>query len=303
MVNAANEQNKETGKIAITGATGHLGRLVIDEVLRRGVPARRVVAFARDLGKSADLVEKGVEVRNADYTKPESLTTALEGVEKLLLISSNEVGQRFAQHKNVIEAAKKAGVGFIAYTSLLNADASKMLLSDEHKATEGLISESGIPYAILRNGWYIENYTENLRPALEHGTVLGSAGEGKVSAATRADYAAAAAVVLTTGGHENEVYELGGDEAFTLAELAAAVSSAAGRPISYTELPEADFARALASAGLPEAYANVLADSDRGIERGELFTESDDLRRLIGRPTTTLETAIGQFTRSATAAK
>ena len=303
MVNTVSETNETAGKIAITGSTGHLGRLVVDEVLRLGVPAERVVAYARDLGKATDLIAKGVEVRNADYTKPESLEAALEGVDKLLLISSNEVGQRYAQHKNVIEAAKKAGVGFIAYTSLLKADTAEMALAEEHRATEDLIRASGIPYAFLRNGWYIENYTENLGPVLEHGTVFGSAGDGKVSAATRADYAASAAVVLTTEGQENKTYELGGDNAFTLAELADAVGAAVGKSISYKDLPETDFAKALTSAGLPEAYANVLADSDRGIQRGELYTESDDLRRLIGRPTTPLEAAVGQYGRTSAAAK
>ena len=298
-----NGTNKAAGKIAVTGSTGHLGRLAIDEVLSLGVPADRVVAFARGLGKAKDLIDKGVEVRSADYTKPETLEAALDGVERLLLVSSNEVGQRYAQHRNVIEAAKKAGVRFIAYTSLLKADTSGMALAEEHRATEELIRSSGIPYVILRNGWYIENYTENLGPVLEHGTLLGSAGDGRVSAATRADYAAAAAAVLAADGHENKIYELGGDNAFTLAELASAVGTAVGRSISYTDLPESDYAKALTAAGLPEAYANVLADSDRGIERGELYTESDDLRKLIGRPTAALEEVVAKYARSAAAAK
>ena len=295
--------NTAGGKIAITGSTGHLGRLAIDEVLKLGVPADRIVAFARDPGKAADLSESGIEVRDADYSRPATLEAALEGVERLLLVSSNEVGQRFAQHKNVIEAAKKAGVKLIAYTSLLRADTSSMALAEEHRATEEVIRTSGIPYVILRNGWYIENYTENLSPALEHGTLLGSAGEGKVSAATRADYAAAAAAVLAIDGHENKVYELGGDEPFTLSELADAVGASVGKPITYTNLPESDYADALTAAGLPEEYAKVLADSDSGIERGELYTEKTDLRRLIGRPTTTLHAALRGVAASVTAGK
>lgn len=282
---------KYNGKIAVTGATGHLGRLIIQNLIDRGVGADRIVAFARDLDKAADLAERGVEVRNADYSKPETLKAALDGVETLMLVSSSEVGQRFAQHKNVIEAAKNVGVSRIVYTSLLKADTAKMALAAEHKATEELLKTSAIAYTILRNGWYIENYTENLKPVLEHDAVLGSAGEGKVSAATRSDYAAAAAEVLTSTGHAGKTYELGGN-AFTLAELASEVGQSAGREIVYKDLPADEYAKVLEAAGLPQAYAEVLADSDLGLARGELFTTSDDLRKLIGRRTTTLTEAI-----------
>lgn len=278
--------------IAVTGATGHLGRLAIESLLERGVPAGRIVALARSPEKARDLAERGVQVRQADYSRPETLGPALQGVETLLLVSASEVGQRLAQHRNVIEAARAAGVKLIAYTSILKADTSRMQLAAEHLGTEELIRASGIPFVFLRNGWYWENYTENLAPALEHGALLGSADGGRVSAATRADYAAAAAAVVTEPGHENRVYELGGDEALTLAELAGVVSHESGKPVEYRDLPEDEYAGVLASFGVPEPFARVLADSDRGLARGELFTESGDLRRLIGRPTTTAREAV-----------
>jgi NAD(P)H dehydrogenase (quinone) len=272
--------------IAVTGATGQLGRLVVKELLERGIPAGEIVALARSPERARELAERGVQVRRADYMRPNSLGPALEGVTKLLLVSGSEVGQRAAQHRNVVEAARAAGVRLLAYTSLLKADTSGMQLAAEHKETEEMIRASGIPFVFLRNGWYLENYTENLAPALEHGAMLGSAEDGRVSAATRADYAAAAAAVLTGEGQENRIYELGGDEAFTLAELAAEVSRQSGKTVEYRDLPEEAYAEALMDAGLPEPYARVLADSDRGIARGELFTDGGDLRRLIGRPTT-----------------
>lgn len=272
--------------IAVTGATGHLGRLVIAELLGRDIAADRIVALARSPERAADLAGRGVEVRRADYTEPESLSAALVGVKKLMFISASEVGQRTAQHRNVLDAAQAADLEMLAYTSLLKADTSGLMLAEEHRATEEMIAETGIPAVVLRNGWYLENYTEHLAPTLEHGVLLGSADGGRVSAAPRADYAAAAAVVLTTGGHEGKIYELGGDEAFTLAELAAEISRHSERPVEYRDLPEEAFVEALVGAGVPEGFARFLADSDRGIARGDLYTDSDDLRRLIGRPTT-----------------
>lgn len=277
--------------IAVTGATGHLGRLVIDNLLERGVAPRQIVAIARTLEKAADLAGRGVQVRQADYARPETLGPALQGVEKLLLVSANEVGKRAAQHRNVVNAAREAGVRLLAYTSILKADTSGMQLAAEHLATEEAIRTSGIPFVLLRNGWYLENYTGNLGPALEHGALLGSADEGRVSAAARADFAAAAAEVLTGTGHENRTYELGGD-AFTLSELAATISEASGRPVEYRNLPEEAYAEVLAGFGLPEPFARVLADSDRGLARGELFTDSGDLQRLIGRPATSARDAV-----------
>jgi NAD(P)H dehydrogenase (quinone) len=278
--------------IAVTGATGHLGRLVVEALVRRGVQAGRIVAIVRDPAKAADLAERGVEVRAGDYERPETLDAALAGVDKLLLVSGNEVGRRLPQHENVVGAAKRAGVKFLAYTSLLKADTAEMQLAAEHKATEALIRASGIPYAILRNGWYLENYGDAIRQAAASGGILGSAGDGRVSAASRADYAEAAAAVLTEPGHENRLYELGGDRAFTLGELADEVARQSGRGVVYRDLPVEKYASTLAGFGLPEPYAQVLADSDLGIERGELFTGRADLRELTGRPTTSLAEAV-----------
>lgn len=272
--------------IAVTGATGHLGRLVIENLLERGVAAGRIVALARNPDKAAGLADRGVQVRPADYARPETLVPALQGVETLVFVSGSEAGQRIPQHRNVVDAARQAGVRLIAYTSILKADTSGVQLAAEHRATEEMIRASGIPFVFLRNSWYLENYAGTLPSALEHGALLGSADDGRVSAATRADFAAAAAAVAAGEGHENRIYELGGDEAFTLSELAAVIAEAGGRPVEYRNLPEDAYAGALVSVGLPEPFARILADSDRGIARGELFTDSGDLHRLIGRPTT-----------------
>jgi len=278
--------------IAVTGASGHLGRLVIEALLAQELASGSIVAVVRDTEKAADLAARGVQVRRADYAQPETLDAAFAGVSRLLLVSSNEVSQRLAQHENVVKSARNAGVSLLAYTSILKADSSGMMLAAEHNATEQVIRHSVISFAFLRNSWYIENYTDQLAQMLQHGAVLGSAGDGRVSAATRADYAAAAAAVLTGSGHENKVYELGGDQSFTLSELAAEISKQSGREIVYRDLPVEEFAQVLVGAGLPEPLAQVLADADLGLKRDELFTDSGDLNRLINRPTTTLADAI-----------
>ncbi len=278
--------------IAITGATGHLGRLVIAALLDQNVPASEIVAIVRDAGKAADLAARGVQVRQADYAQPDTLTAALRGVDKLLFVSSSEVGSRAAQHRNVVDAARATGVTLLAYTSIPKADTSPMVLAAEHKATEEMIRAAGLPFVFLRNGWYMENYTDNLAPTLQHGALLGSAGEGRFTPATRADYAAAAAAVLTGQGHENGVYELGGDESVSLAGLAAEIGTQSGTPVTYRNLPAVEYANVLTGFGLPVGLATVLADADLGIARGDLTTESGDLRRLIGRPTTTLADAV-----------
>ncbi|MEC5320190.1 SDR family oxidoreductase [Brenneria populi subsp. brevivirga] len=277
--------------IAITGASGQLGRLVIEQLLEK-LPAGEILALARDVDKVADLAARGVQVRAADYNQPDSLNAALQGVDKLLLISSSEVGKRTAQHRNVVEAAVRADVGLLAYTSLLHADSSPLGLAQEHRETEALIKASGLPYALLRNGWYSENYAASIPVALQHGVFIGSAGEGKIASAARADYAAAAAAVLTQDNQAGKVYELAGDEWYTLAELAAEVSLQSGKPVSYQNLPEAEFSAALVAAGLPQAIADMLADSDIGASRGGLFDDSRQLSRLIGRPTTPLASVV-----------
>lgn len=277
----------------VTGASGHLGRLTVHALLERGTAASDVVATARDTADIADLAALGVVVRRADYADPTSLKEAFAGVDRVLLVSSSAVGQRIDQHRNVIEAAREAAVELLAYTSIANAGTATMLLAADHQATERLLADSGLPVALLRNSWYVENYTAQLPASLEHGAVLGSAGEGRVSAATRADYAAAAAAVLVADDQAGRVYELGGDTAFTLAEYAAVLAEVSGTEVAYRDLPAADYAAALVAAGLPEGYAAVLADSDEGLARGELHTGSGDLARLLGRPTTTLREAIG----------
>ncbi|CZX69657.1 SDR family oxidoreductase [Enterobacter ludwigii] len=277
--------------IAITGATGQLGQLVIEQLLNT-VPANQIVAIVRNPAKAEALRQQGITVRQGDYADESTMTSALKGVEKLLLISSSEVGQRATQHQNVINAAKAAGVKFIAYTSLLHADKSPLGLHVEHVATEKALAESGIPYALLRNGWYTENYLASAPPALEHGVFIGAAGEGKIASATRADYAAAAAKVISGDGHAGNVYELAGDHAWTLSELAAELSKQSGKNVTYQNMSEADFAAALKGVGLPAGLADMLADSDVGASKGGLFDDSHTLSKLIGRPTTPLSESI-----------
>ncbi len=268
--------------IAVTGATGQLGQLVIADLKGR-ISDSQIVALARNPAKAASL---GVAVREADYGRPDTLNIALAGVDRLLLISSSEVGQRILQHRNVIEAAKDVGVKHLVYTSLLHADTTPMSLAEEHLATEALIVSSGIPYTILRNGWYSENYAQAATGALAAGSLIGSAGDGKISAASRKDFAEAAAVVLTTPGHDGRIYELAGDEAFSLPDLAREISKQEGRDIPYRDLPEAEYATALQSAGVPEPFAAVLAGADVAISKGALFNDSRQLSELIGHPTT-----------------
>jgi NAD(P)H dehydrogenase (quinone) len=275
--------------IAVTAATGQLGRLVIAK-LKAKTPAKEIVALARDPAKAADL---GVAVREADYSKPETLAKALAGVDTLLLISSSEIGQRAAQHRNVIEAAKKAGVKRIVYTSLLRADSTPLSLGAEHKATEADLRASGVPFTILRNGWYTENYTGSVGGALVGGAFIGASGEGKISAAARADYADAAVAALTSEGHAGRTYELAGDEAFTLKDLAAEISRQSGKTIPYKNLPESDYAAALSSHGLPPGIAKAIAGWGVDASKGALFDDSRALSRLIGRPTTPLSASVG----------
>ena len=280
--------------IAITGATGQLGHYVIESLMKT-VPASQIVAIVRNPAKAQALAAQGITVRQADYGDEAALTSALQGVEKLLLISSSEVGQRAPQHRNVINAAKTAGVKFIAYTSLLHADKSPLGLADEHIETEKMLADSGIVYTLLRNGWYTENYLASALAALEHGVFIGAAGDGKIASATRADYAAAAARVISEAGHEGKVYELAGDSAWTLTQLAAELTKQSGKQVTYQNLSEADFAAALKSVGLPDGLADMLADSDVGASKGGLFDDSKTLSKLIGRPTTTLAESVSHL--------
>lgn len=267
--------------IVVTGAAGHLGRDVVAALLARGVPADQIIATARRTEALADFAARGVVVRPVDHDDPASLRSAFAGARTLLLISGNVPGARLAQHRNVIEAAREAGVDLLAYTGILQAGTSSLLLAQDHRATEELLAASGVPHAILRNGWYFENWTDQLATYLEHG-IVGAAGEGKVSAAARADFADAAAAVLSTDGHAGAIYELAG-ESFTLTEFAAALSTALGRTIPYTDVPQAQYEQILLGAGLPAPAAAIYADADRGLAAGELFTDASDLEKLIGR--------------------
>ncbi len=242
--------------------------------------------------KAADLAARGVQVRRADYNEPATLDAAFMGADKLLLISSNELGRRAIQHRAAIDAARRAGVALIGYTSVLHADTSPLGLAGEHRETEAALRESTVPFVVLRNGWYTENYTGGLASALEHGAILGSAGDGRISSAARSDYAAAAAIVMTRDAQAGRVYELAGDTAYTLADLAAEVSRQSGKTVEYRNLSEPDYKAALLGVGLPEPVAALLSDSDTGASKGALFDNSRQLSGLLGRPTTPLTTVV-----------
>lgn len=276
---------------AVTGASGQLGRLVINALLETVAPGK-IVALVRTPDSVADLVARGVTVRTFDYDAPETLMPALQGVTRLLLISGNAVGARVAQHGAVIAAAKAAGVGLVAYTSILNADRSPMLLAAEHKATEAMLAASGLDYALLRNGWYTENYLMGAGAAVAHGVLLGSSGDGIISAAARVDYAEAAATVLARG--LTGTFELAGDSGFTQTELAAALAEMSGKPVVYQDMSQADYAAALEQVGLPGPFAAILADSDARAGDGALFDASGTLSQLIGRPTTSWRETIAK---------
>ncbi|MFK0000135.1 SDR family oxidoreductase [Streptomyces werraensis] len=276
--------------IVVTGASGKLGRHVVEQLLEK-VPAGQVTAVVRSPEKAAGLAERGVRVAVADYNAPETFDGLFAAGDKVLLISGNEFEKgRVRQHSVVIDAAKAAGVALLAYTSAPGSLTAA--LADDHRGTERALLDSGVPYVLLRNGWYHENYTENLAPVLEHGAVVAAAGEGRVSSASRADYAAAAVAVLTGEGHENTTYELGGDEAWSFAEYAAELSRQTGREIVYNPVTPEALTGILAGAGVPEPVAAVFAGVDAAIAKGELVVDSGDLSRLAGRPTTPLAEAV-----------
>ncbi|MFG1270448.1 SDR family oxidoreductase [Xanthobacter versatilis] len=281
----------------VTGASGQLGRLVVAALAARA-GASKVTAVVRDPARSASLFPDGVTLRQGDYEQPATLDAAFAGAEHLLLISSNALGSRVQQHRNAIDAAKRAGVKRIAYTSVLHADVSKLGLAEEHRQTEALLEASGLPFTLLRNGWYTENYTASIPAALQHGAVIGSAGPGLISSAARRDYAEAAAVALIEDTGSRTVHELAGDASYTLAEFAAELSRQSGKPISYVNLPEAEYRAALIGAGLPEPLAALLADSDAAAAQGALWDDSRTLSRLIGRPTAPLSATIAEALRA-----
>ncbi|WP_326721249.1 SDR family oxidoreductase [Streptomyces sp. NBC_00243] len=276
--------------IVVTGATGNLGRHVIEGLLEK-VPADQITAVVRDTEKAAGFAARGVKIAVADYNTPETFDGVISAGDKVLLISGNEFHLgRVGQHQVVLDAAKTAGAALLAYTSAPGSLTAA--LADDHRATEAAILASGLPYSLLRNGWYNENYTENLAPVLEHGAVVQAAGEGRIAGASRGDYAAAAVAVLTGEGHENSTYELSGDTAFGFAEYAAEVARQSGKEIAYNAVPTEVYTGILTGAGLPEALATILAGVDESVAKGELAVTTGDLSRLTGRPTTPIAESI-----------
>ncbi|KUH38605.1 MULTISPECIES: SDR family oxidoreductase [Streptomyces] len=281
--------------IVVTGATGQFGRQVIEHLLQRGVPADRIAAAVRTPAKAADLAARGVEIRLADYERPETLLTAFDGADKLLLVSSTGPDDaRIAQHRAAVEAAAKTGVGLIAYTSVTGAPTNPLGLARVHRDTEEAIADSGLPAVLLRNGWYTENYTATLPDAVARGAIAGSAGQGRVASATRADYAEAAAVVLTRDDQAGEVYDLTGDTAWSLPELAAEAAAQSGRPVTYADLPAEQYRQILTGAGLPDFVTDLIVDADVQVSHGALAHVTTDLSALLGRPTTPLSAAVTQ---------
>eukprot|EP00981_Chlorochromonas_danica_P013522 scaffold6421_cov251-Ochromonas_danica.AAC.16 len=277
--------------ILITGANGQLGRFVLKHLVKQAAgKGVKIIAAMRSPSRAADLAELGVEIRKADYSDPSSLDEAFQGVSKVLLISSSEMsGQRVSQHRNVIEAAQRSGVKLLVYTSLLHASTTSLVFAGDHVATEEILKASTVPYIILRNGWYTENYLQSVPAALQHGALIGAAGEGKVSSAGREDYGeAAATVLLDSERYINQVIELAGDEAYTLSELTAELSAQTGRTIPYVNMSEKDFSQTLAAAGIPQVFADLLAGSDVAVSKGDLFDYNKVLSRLIGHGTTPL---------------
>jgi NAD(P)H dehydrogenase (quinone) len=286
--------------IVITGATGQLGRLVIDELLKT-TEAKNIIAAVRTPTKAQGLIDRGIQVREADYSRPETLATAFKGAAKLLLISGTDLGKREVQHKAAIDAAKSAGIKFVAYTSILHCDTSPLLLAVEHLATERYLQSSGLNYSLLRNGWYYENQTAAIPQAIKNGALIGASGDGRFAAASRSDYAAAAAAVLTGEGHEDSVLELGGDQPYTRAELAAEVGKQTGKVVQYNNLSESEY-KAILTSFLPPILAESIADAEAHAADGALDDNSRTLSRLLGRPTATLAEAVTNALRTPPAA-
>lgn len=291
-------KNADAPRLFITGSTGELGRLVVSELLKR-VPASSIVAGVRsvDHDVARQIAAEGIELRIADYSRPDTLLTAFTGIDRLLLISSSADHDRVGQHRNVIEAAKASDVRLFAYTSLLHADTSVLGLGEDHRRTEALLKASGLPVVLLRHGWYMENHMASVSPALRYGAVIGSAGEGRFSTATRADFAEAAAVVLSTEDQAGRIYELAGDQSYSLADLADAIATSAGKPIAYKDMPGAAFKNALVGMGLPESTAELIADSDVAASKGALEDNDRQLSALIDRPTASYRQVVEQTVR------
>lgn len=277
--------------IVVFGATGNLGRLVVRDLLSRGVAAHDIRASGRSVGRLTEFADQGVEILAVDYEDPATIDSALDGAEKVLLISGSDLSKRAAQHRMVIDSVKRHGVGQLVYTSVLRATETTLAIGPDHVATEKHILESGLPYTLLRNGWYTENYAGSVLGAAQSGVILGSAGQGKISSAARADFAEAAAVVLTTPGHEGKTYELGGHPDWTLPELAEVTSELLGRSVVYRDLTSEEHRKALEEAGMADA-ADFAVGLDADTKAGQLFTESQDLQRLLGHPSTPLIDAL-----------
>ena len=278
-------------KIAITGATGQLGNLVIEQLLQL-TAAQNIVALVRNVDKAEHFKAQGIELREFDYDRPETLVPALSGVDKLLLISANEIGRRTPQHQAVIDAAKVASVPYLAYTSLLRANTSPLGLAQEHRETEKLIQDSGLRYTFLRNNWYSENYLAGVAHTIEIGTLFGAAQDGRISSASRIDYAEAAARVLTSTVHDNQTYELAGSQSFSLSELATLIGQAASKTINYQNLSAEEYTQGLIQASLPAGLVEVIVDADIQTIQGAMYSDSQDLEQLIGRKTTNIQDAI-----------
>ena len=278
--------------IAVTGATGELGRIVC-RLLSERRPEVSVVALVRDPAKADLLAGLGIELRTFDYDRPETLQPALVGVDKLLLISGNAVGERERQHRAVIEAAKAANIGLIAYTSVLRASETTLPIAAEHKATEAILRSAGVPYVLLRHGWYLENYAFRIKVAVGSGVLADCAGDGRISAAARRDYAEAAVAILTSPENQvGKIYELAGSTSITFADMAAEAERQSGKPVAAVELPKPEFEAAMVAIGLPAFVAGLIAKSDYGARDGGLFDGSGTLERVIGREPTPLREMI-----------
>ncbi|MGO4692449.1 NAD(P)H-binding protein [Glaciibacter sp. 2TAF33] len=279
--------------VVVTGATGHLGRLIVESLLARGVAAERIVAGGRRLDKLDDLSERGVRVARVDYSDEASLAAAFAAADTLVLVSGSEVGSRIGQHQAAVDAARAAGIRRIVYTSAPHADSTTLVLAPEHIATENLIRESGLAFTFLRNGWYSENYLGALYQAATTGEIVASVGDARVASASRADFAEAAAAVVIGDGHDGAVYELTGDHAWDFAELAEAASEVLGTPVVYRSVTPEEHEAELIAAGLPTGTAGFIVALDGNIRDGLLAHTPGDLARLIGRPTTPLAEALG----------